>query len=151
MAGNYKHIHLLIVDDLPSDRQLIKYVLEELHFEGKVEFLQSGNLVVERYLKSPPPASQLPDLIILDLNLSDMKGNELLSMLKAHDRTCSIPVVVFSSLESPQMAEACYALGAGGYVVKPTEFDTLREKLHSIMDFWFQPAVKRNRDLGMGF
>jgi CheY-like chemotaxis protein len=143
MEHKYPKATLLIVDDLPSDRQLIKYALEEIGFAGEVTFEHSGQALVDRYLKSVP--SSLPDLILLDLNLTDIKGEELLKLLKEHDATCTIPVVIFSSSQKPEAAERCYSLGAGGYVIKPTDYDQIKTLLSHTLEFWLQTAVKRNR------
>ncbi len=145
MEKNYAQATLLIVDDLPSDRQLIKYALEEIGFRGEVLFERSGRALIERYLNAPIPPS-LPDLILLDLNLADIKGEALLKLLKQSVSTCSVPVIIFSSSQTPEAAERCYSLGAGGYVIKPTDYDQLKTLLANTLDFWFQEAVKRNRD-----
>lgn len=145
MEKKYPQATILIVDDLPSDRQLIKYALEEIGFRGEVLFERSGQALIERYLDAPMQSS-LPDLILLDLNLADMKGEALLKLLKQSAGTCTIPVVIFSSSQTPEAAERCYSLGAGGYVVKPTDYDQLKTLLANTLEFWFQEAVKRNRN-----
>jgi len=68
---------------------------------------------------------QAPDLVLLDLNLPDMPGFEVLDRLRA--RLPSLPVVIVSGNIDPMMAEAARALGALDYVTKPVSLDRLNE------------------------
>lgn len=145
MKKKYAQVRLLMVDDLSSDRQLIRYALEEIGFAGEIEFEHTGQAVLERYL-SPNSLHPLPDLILLDWNLSDLPGEELLRRLKQHRATCTIPVVVMSSSQAEEAAAQCYSLGAGGYLSKPTDYDQLRDDIGATLAFWLQNAVKRNRN-----
>jgi len=66
-----------------------------------------------------------PDLVLLDLNLPDMPGFEVLDRLRA--RSPALPVVIVSGNTDPMMAEAALALGAVDYVTKPVTLDRLSE------------------------
>jgi len=66
-----------------------------------------------------------PDLILLDLNLPDISGREVLSRLQASALTCNIPVVVLSADATPAQIERLLNAGASAYLTKPldvTEF-----------------------------
>ena len=66
-----------------------------------------------------------PDLVLLDLNLPDMPGFEVLDRLRA--RSPAPPVVIVSGNTDPMMAEAAIALGAVDYVTKPVTLDRLSQ------------------------
>ena len=66
-----------------------------------------------------------PDLVLLDLNLPDMPGFEVLDRLRAQSST--VPVVIVSGNTDPMMAEAALALGAVDYVTKPFALDRLSQ------------------------
>ena len=66
-----------------------------------------------------------PDLVLLDLNLPDMPGFEVLDRLRA--RSPAPPVVIVSGNTDPMMAEAAVALGAVDYVTKPVTLDRLSQ------------------------
>ena len=66
-----------------------------------------------------------PDLVLLDLNLPDMPGFEVLDRLRA--RSPALPVVIVSGNTDPMMAEAARALGAVDYVTKPFTLDRLSQ------------------------
>lgn len=144
----FAQAHLMVVEDLNSDQQLIRIALEELGFQGQTTYLSSGEGLLEYFFAEPRAEPLvLPDLILLDLSLSDMNGKVLLDRLKQTPQTAATPVVIFSSMQSEATSGECYALGAGGFVQKPTDFDELKARLSATFSFWFQPSIKRGSGL----
>ncbi len=84
---------------------------------------------------------EIPDVIILDLNMPKMNGLEFLSFLKDTNYLLHIPVVVFSSSYNENEIKKCYENGAAGYIVKPVDFDEYQIKMHSLIKFWEQNEV----------
>jgi PAS domain S-box-containing protein len=78
-------------------------------------------------------AQQKPDLILLDLHLPDMNGDEVLRRLKLNAATADIPVFIISADATPRQIERLLALGAKGYLTKPLDvrqfIQTLNENL----------------------
>jgi signal transduction histidine kinase/DNA-binding response OmpR family regulator len=70
---------------------------------------------------------QEPDLILLDLNLTDTHGDALLLELRANNETKSTPVVIVSGDATPATIERLIGLGATGYLAKPFNAAQLRE------------------------
>lgn len=64
-----------------------------------------------------------PDLILLDLHLPDMKGEEVLHELRADSRTADIPVLVISADATPRQISRLRMAGARGYLTKPLDLD----------------------------
>jgi signal transduction histidine kinase/ActR/RegA family two-component response regulator len=101
--------------------------------------------VVSRFLQSRPNATlrsetsglaglayairDLPDLILLDLHLPDLQGDQVLSELKAEPATAAIPVVVLSADASRGVIRRLLAAGALAYLTKPIELAELGELL----------------------
>jgi CheY-like chemotaxis protein len=69
--------------------------------------------------------AETPDLVLLDLDLPDISGADVLTSLRADPRTASIPVVVVSADATPAQIERLRALGANDYVTKPFEVQRL--------------------------
>jgi two-component system response regulator len=82
-----------------------------------------------------------PCVIVLDLQLPEVGGKELLRRVRADDRTKMIPVVIYSGLMSQEDIRQCYTLGANAYVIKSVGCEALNETLRDLMRFW----VLRNR------
>jgi len=66
-----------------------------------------------------------PDLIMLDLHLPDMSGEQVLAALRVDPRTAAIPVLIVTAEASPLQAKELDAAGAQGYITKPFDVDEL--------------------------
>ncbi|MGH7322046.1 MAG: ATP-binding protein, partial [Candidatus Rokuibacteriota bacterium] len=73
-----------------------------------------------------------PHLILLDLDLADMPGEEVLRQLKAHPETLHIPVVVVTASNAHDSMERLLAAGAYGYLTKPLDIQRLLALLDSL-------------------
>lgn len=106
-----RHTHtILAVDDSPENLDLIKNILEP-HYTVKV--------AVHGELALHIAASQLPDLILMDVMLGDMDGYEICRQLKSSDNTRNIPIIFLTAKHSE--ADEVYGLKIGGsdYITKP--------------------------------
>ena len=74
-----------------------------------------------------------PDLILLDLHLPDIWGDEVLRKLRADSATCDIPVVLLSADATGDQARRLLALGARNYLTKPLDGRELLETMHACL------------------
>jgi CheY-like chemotaxis protein len=79
-----------------------------------------------------------PKLVLLDLNLPDISGAEVLDTLQANPQTSDIPVVVLSANESGSQIERLLAAGARNYLTKPFKPDHFL----AVVDEWTRSAEK---------
>lgn len=138
MINNVKPISILIVEDNPADVRIVQEVLKN----GKVYV----NLVVAddgedamSYLRKEGKYKdvELPDLILLDLNMPKMSGHEVLAEMKIDENLKHIPVIVMTISKSDEDVLKSYNLHANAYIVKPVELDQFISAIKSIEDFWF--------------
>jgi CheY-like chemotaxis protein len=133
-----KPIRILLVEDNPGDADLTKETLEagKLHLEISVAV--DGVEAVAYMLRKPPYAdAELPDLVLLDLNLPKMSGQEVLAEIKQHAALREIPVVILTSSDAEQDIVKSYQLGANCYVTKPVGLVAFQTIVQSIENFWF--------------
>ena len=116
---------ILIVEDQKSIRLLMNAILKRT-FE--VETLSDG-LAGMAWLN----AGNIPDLIILDMQMPNVDGFQFLKILKKSGIFSSIPVVVVSGNESELDKQACMALGAEYYFQKPFDPKELLNKISGIL------------------
>ncbi|EPE99624.1 response regulator [Rhizobium grahamii] len=62
-------------------------------------------------------------LVLLDLNLPDMSGIDILEQIKANEHTRRLPVVVLTTTDDEREIQKCYDLGANVYITKPVDYD----------------------------
>ena len=67
---------------------------------------------------------QLPILVLLDLNLPDMSGTDILSRIKADELLKRAPVIVLTTTDDKVEIQRCYDLGCNVYITKPVEYES---------------------------
>jgi CheY-like chemotaxis protein len=127
---------VLLVEDSPQD---VRFVREALAESGEVhlDVLTNGSDVIP-VLESRP---ELPDLILLDLNLPGLRGDQVLRAIRARPNMSRVPVVILSSSRAPEDVRLCYEQHANSYIVKPLEYDQFRDAILSLERYWFQTAT----------
>ena len=131
-------MNILLVEDNPGDILLAKEALKE---GGLTTFrLDVANDGVEALNFLQPAGenslAELPDLILLDLNIPKVNGLEVLKTIKSNKRLRVIPVVVFSTSEAQYDINESYRHHANCYVAKPVDFDEFVNVIQSIVSFW---------------
>ncbi len=106
--------NILIVDDSPSMRKVIRRVLNLAGFEIE-SFLEASDGREALCLIESEPV----DIVLTDINMPNMSGEQLLKTLAAHPTYRAIPVLVISTDRSEDRMTRVLALGARGYVTKP--------------------------------
>jgi CheY-like chemotaxis protein len=129
----YKKI--LLADDDEDDQHLFAAALNEIDKSIECEFTLNGS----KTLQALKRATQLPDVVFLDLNMPYMNGFECLRRIKKDIRLSALPIVIFTTSKNPEDAEAAHRLGANVYFSKPADSIELKEKLKRILSFTFQP------------
>lgn len=85
--------------------------------------------------------SNMPEVILLDLNLPGTDGREVLLHIKQDEQLKTIPVVVMTSSSNPKDIDDCYQAGANGYMVKPTNIEQFKTSIQSFIHYWFTVAI----------
>jgi chemotaxis family two-component system response regulator Rcp1 len=130
-------VEILLVEDNPADAYLVREALQESPLPVHLAVMETGEqaLAFVRH-RGPYAAAVRPDLILLDLHLPQMDGQEVLQELKSDPTLQTIPVIVLTSSQAPDDIRRSYALQANAYVVKPLGLEHYRQVLQAIADFW---------------
>lgn len=103
---------VLVVDDDVEIQQLVRILLSRIGAEA----ISAGNVAeAARVLRNPP----LPDMLILDLMLPDVSGQEFLKQLRAAQTFDSLPILVLSALADTETIRTALNYGADRYLTKP--------------------------------
>lgn len=111
---------VLAVDDDPEDLEIIEEALQSISPGIIFHKLSRGRDILPFLEKLPN--FQLPNLIVLDYNIPELTGAEIISLLDENTRYRTIPKVIMSTSNAASHVEACIAAGARQYFVKPSSF-----------------------------
>jgi DNA-binding response OmpR family regulator len=116
----------LVVDDAPDIRLLADLVLTMAGF--KVRAAASGRDAL-RILAGP----DLPDIVLLDVQMPEVDGWETLSRVRADPRTADLPVVLCTVKGLPEDTLKGWSLGCDGYLGKPFDIGGLVDELQGVL------------------
>ena len=129
-------LKILIADDDPDDRQLLALAFREAQLTHAVDFVKNGEELMA-YLKSSAEdveGHQLPDLILLDLNMPKKDGRVALEEIKSNPKLDKLNIVIFSTSISKEDNSFVYKLGVTNCVTKPCGFNELVEIIKGVCD-----------------
>jgi CheY-like chemotaxis protein len=124
---------LLLVDDNPHDCRLLEEAVGDLGSIVRLKCFHDGKALFE-YLRRPHPYEK--HLILLDLNIPQMNGFDILDELRSDSQLRPIPVVIWTTSSNPQDIEKAYRLGANSYLSKPDQYSSLKETLQILARYW---------------
>ena len=136
--NNTNSIEILLVEDSPGDQRLTMEALKEGKINNNLYIVEDGEEAIA-FLKKEAPFTSVPkpDLILLDLNLPKMNGQEVLEIIKADEDLKRIPVVILTTSQSDEDILNAYNLNANCYITKPVDFDQFIHVVNKIQEFWF--------------
>jgi CheY-like chemotaxis protein len=131
---------ILLVEDDCDDRFLFTRAAQKAGVTHLIQSASDGEEAIHYIAGSGPFAERsrhpLPDLVVLDLKLPLATGFEVLSNVRQNPATRLLPVVILTSSQSEADIAQAYALGANGYLVKPSSLEDLLNLVRSLNDFW---------------
>jgi len=131
---------ILLVEDTPSDAALVRRGFGKTHVLNPIVWVRNGQEALA-YLTGLGQYSDrikhpLPALILLDLDLPEMTGFELLQWKRTQPYIRRIPVVVLTIDSATSAVNAAYDLGANSYLVKPGDPDEIMRIVKIIQEYW---------------
>jgi len=120
-----KNIHILVVDDFPTMRRIVRNLLKDLGFEN-VDEAEDGVMALEKL------RSNHFDFVVSDWNMPNLDGLGMLQQIRVDPALAKLPVLMVTAEAKKENVIAAAQAGANGYVVKPFTAATLEEKLNKI-------------------
>lgn len=117
---------ILLADDDQEDLELLSEVLLQLEDCARLHTVPNGHMVIDYLSKTAD--EDLPSLIVLDYNMPNMNGAEVLDVLRNNPRFARIPKVVWSTSNNSHYMNECMQKGATAYLVKPATHKNLQEQ-----------------------
>ncbi len=114
---------ILIVDDIPENLRVLQQMLAEHGY--RVRPAINGKVALNGIQK------KVPDLILLDIVMPGMDGFEVCQQLKAHERTCDIPVIFISALHKTVDKLKAFQIGGVDYITKPFQIEEVLARVNA--------------------
>jgi len=127
LINNHLKGTILYIEDNLSNIELIKHALKINLPKIKLFTQTTGVNAVKVAIKFKP------QLVLLDLNLPDMHGSEVLKWLKENSETKDIPVIIISADSTPEQIKKLKNLGAENYITKPLQLNLFLKEISKIL------------------
>jgi len=122
---------VLVVEDQPFNQALISQVLE---LEGyTVEVIYDGKTMQDLLQAELRSRDLLPHLILLDIQLPEVDGFDLLRQLRQTEYWQDLPVIAITAMAMPGDRDQCLQAGANDYIAKPLHLETVITKVKQLI------------------
>ena len=119
---------VMIIDDNMTNLIMAKKALED---DYEIVPVSSGQMALEFLNEMPEP----PDIVLLDVDMPEVNGFYVISMMKNSAKLQSIPVIFLTAQEDTTTEVECYSLGAVDYIKKPFTATLLRKRVEVHLRF----------------
>jgi two-component system response regulator len=131
---------ILLVEDNPDDRDLALLAFEQSKIANEIVVAGDGADALD-YLfgtgaHEERDSRQMPQVVLLDLNLPKLDGLEVLKRIRADVRTKRLPVVILTSSDEERDLVESYERGANSYIRKPVDFTQFIESVQQLGLYW---------------
>lgn len=127
MLRPLKKYHIMAVDDMKTNLQAIRGMLEPLY---DVTLIKSGKQAL-MYLKKNP----YPDLVLMDINMPEMNGIDTAHhVMELTEKT--VPILFVTAVSDKNVISECKNMGAAGYIVRPYKPAYIKSEIKRILTGW---------------
>jgi chemotaxis family two-component system response regulator Rcp1 len=129
-----RQIDILLVEDNPADVRMAEIALRDSKIAIRLHVARDGIEAMEFLHRE----AQMPDLILLDLNLPGKDGREVLAEIKSDSKLKTIPVVILTTSDAQSDILHTYNMHANCYIIKPLDLDEFMAVMKHLKDFWLK-------------
>jgi CheY-like chemotaxis protein len=142
MEQDIKKMIIIMAEDDEDDRMIIQDALKEAGITLPVKCVGNGEELMDLLLHRKHYAEEndvlKPVFILLDLNMPRMDGRKTLEMIKKDENLKKIPVIIFTTSDSPEDIAWTYACGASSFITKPFSFHSIVDIMKTIKKYWLE-------------
>jgi diguanylate cyclase (GGDEF)-like protein len=138
---------ILVVDDLPGNRVLLKHILEASGFANVVMADDAAGAFRILGLPEACDETQEIDLVLMDIMMPEIDGIEACRRLKQSPAHAAIPVIIVTALAEPDSLENAFKAGAVDYIIKPINQTEIEARVGSALALKFAMDERRAREI----
>src|SRR5262245_20258268 len=128
-------VQIVMIEDDEGHARLIERNIRRAGVNNEIVPFTSGTAAVQYLLGADGSGRESAEralLILLDLNLPDMSGVDILAKVKANIHTKRSPVIVLTTTDDQREIQRCYDLGANVYITKPVNYDSFANAIRQL-------------------
>ena len=131
--SEHRAINIIMVEDDEGHARLIEKNIRRAGISNELRHFSDGTSALDYLFNDAQGPSQGgPALILLDLNLPDMSGLDILAKIKGDDKLKRSPVVVLTTTDDKVEIERCYDMGANVYITKPVNYESFSDAIRQL-------------------
>ncbi len=134
-----KNLSVLLIEDDMIEVMKLNRTISKLQLPHTIIEANNG----EDALKILQEKGELPDIILLDLNMPKLNGIEFLNILKNDDVLKYIPTIILTTSNNQKDLLECYKIGIAGYVLKPLKYEDYVSKIETLLAYWSINELKQ--------
>ena len=131
---------ILLVEDNPDDEALTIRALKKNNILNDVVVARDGAEALDYLFGTGKyqgrDITDLPVIVLLDLNLPKVNGHDVLEKIRQRDHTRLLPVVILTTSETEKDIVQSYAGGANSYIKKPVDFEQFSQAILQLGMYW---------------
>ena len=130
----HESVGIVVIEDDEGHARLIEKNIRRAGILNDIKhFTDGGQALHHLFEAADGPAKSGPALVLLDLNLPDMSGTDILSRIKAEDSPLKrTPVVVLTTTDDKVEIQRCYDLGCNVYITKPVNYESFAQAIRQL-------------------
>ncbi len=126
-------VNIIMIEDDEGHARLIEKNIRRAGISNDIRHFLDGTTALEYIFENPDgPSQNGPALVLLDLNLPDMSGTDILAKIKADDKLHAVPVVILTTTDDKQEIQRCYDLGCNVYITKPVNYESFADAIRQL-------------------
>lgn len=134
-----KKMNILLIEDDMIEIMKFNRTISSLKLNHNIMEANNG----EEALRILDKKDELPDIILLDLNMPKINGIDFLKILKGDDVLKYIPTIILTTSSNQKDLLACYKIGIAGYVLKPLKYEDYVSKIEKTLAYWSINELKQ--------
>ena len=130
----HQTVSIVMIEDDEGHARLIEKNIRRAGILNDIKHFLDGTSALDYLFNSPEgPMLNGPALVLLDLNLPDMSGTDILAKIKGSDGPVKrTPVVVLTTTDDSREIQRCYDLGANVYITKPVNYESFAQAIRQL-------------------
>ena len=131
--NDQRPVSIIMIEDDEGHARLIEKNIRRAGISNELRhFLDGGTALDFLFNHSDGPVQNGPALVLLDLNLPDMSGTDILQRIKSDDALKRTPVVVLTTTDDKVEIQRCYDLGCNVYITKPVNYENFADAIRQL-------------------